>query len=55
VRGLPVSPFTTTTMSLPETHQAVRLHEPGVIKVKAIPAPKIEHPDDAIVKVTVSR
>ncbi|KAF8518071.1 chaperonin 10-like protein [Gautieria morchelliformis] len=42
-------------MSLPATHKAVVLYPPGYdIRVETLPTPKIEHPDDAIVKVKVA-
>ncbi|TDL15571.1 alcohol dehydrogenase [Rickenella mellea] len=42
--------------SLPSEHKAVRLHPNGErrIRVETIPAPRIEHPDDAIVKVKLA-
>ncbi|THH03731.1 hypothetical protein EW145_g6052 [Phellinidium pouzarii] len=42
------------SVPLPETHKAVRLYPADLsIHVESIPTPKIEHPDDAIVKVKV--
>ncbi|KAF8587038.1 alcohol dehydrogenase [Ramaria rubella] len=42
-------------MSVSETHKAVVLYPPGFdVRVETIPSPKIEHPDDAIVKVKVA-
>ncbi len=39
---------TTTTM------KAVHYEKPFEVSVKEVPLPKIEHPDDAIVKVTTA-
>ncbi|KAH8116733.1 alcohol dehydrogenase [Phellopilus nigrolimitatus] len=40
---------------LPETHKVVRLHPADLsIHVETIPTPKIEHPDDAIVKIKLA-
>ncbi|KAK7048110.1 chaperonin 10-like protein [Favolaschia claudopus] len=41
--------------SMPETMTAIRWHPPSFdIRVESVPVPKIEHPDDAIVKVTLA-
>lgn len=39
---------TTTTM------KAVHYEKPLEVSVKEVPAPKIQHPDDAIIKVTTA-
>ena len=39
---------TTTTM------KAVHYEKPFEVSVKEVPAPKIQHPDDAIIKVTTA-
>ncbi|KAJ3566113.1 hypothetical protein NP233_g7203 [Leucocoprinus birnbaumii] len=42
----------TSPQTLPDTQKAVRWHPPAYdIRVEDVPAPRIQHPDDAIVKV----
>ncbi|GJJ14830.1 hypothetical protein Clacol_009098 [Clathrus columnatus] len=42
-------------MSLPETHKVVRLYPPSHdIRVEIVPTPKIEHADDAIVRIIIA-
>ncbi|EIM88701.1 uncharacterized protein STEHIDRAFT_52515 [Stereum hirsutum FP-91666 SS1] len=42
-------------LTLPETHLAVRWYPPSYdIRLERVPTPKIEHPDDAIVKIKFS-
>ncbi|KAI5121377.1 hypothetical protein M0805_001190 [Coniferiporia weirii] len=43
------------SVSLPETHRVVRLHPADLsIHVETLPTPKIEHPDDAIIKIKLA-
>lgn len=37
-----------------KTMKAVHYEEPFKVSVKEVPLPKLEHPDDAIIKVTTA-
>ncbi len=41
-------------MSSPSTMKAVHYEKPFQVSVREIPIPKIEHPDDVIIKVTTA-
>ena len=42
------------TMSSPSSMKAVHYEKPFQVSVREIPVPKIEHPDDVIIKVTTA-